>query len=399
MKNRIKFNVLKPLLVVAVASLITVGCKTEGGSSGSSGPSGPSGGGMPSPGGGMPSPGGGMPSPGGGMPSPPSGPSGGGSSGGSSGGQSGGGSSGGSSGGDSGSGSGGGEAGKFPSGQSGDGGGGSSGGDAGSTGAGAGGGDVGAVPPPPSQQGGGGGGESSGESGESGAPGEENPFADADAEGGGDCGDTGVMPGGIGGMGQAGECIDSGGGGGGASASESDASASASGGGGSGGGAPGGGSAGSVGQFPEESADERASRLGRELDESIGGFDEALQEEQREIASAGRVIDGFDIEGGGGANGEVDESGALISLGTQTGSSAGEREDGAGGGNMQGPPPVAGLSQQEIEERTPDDIPVMVDDDIIARQLREAALVEKDPRLRERLWDEYRKYQGLLVAD
>ena len=57
--------------------------------------------------------------------------------------------------------------------------------------------------------------------------------------------------------------------------------------------------------------------------------------------------------------------------------------------------PTAGMSQEEISERTPDDIPMMVDDDIIARQLREAALAEDDPALRERLWKEYRKYSGL----
>ena len=38
---------------------------------------------------------------------------------------------------------------------------------------------------------------------------------------------------------------------------------------------------------------------------------------------------------------------------------------------------------------------VWVDDDIIARQLREAALAEEDPELRERLWEEYRKYNGI----
>ena len=57
--------------------------------------------------------------------------------------------------------------------------------------------------------------------------------------------------------------------------------------------------------------------------------------------------------------------------------------------------PVAGMSQEEIRERTPEDIPILVDDDIIARQLREAALAEEDPVLRERLWDEYRKYSGI----
>ena len=29
------------------------------------------------------------------------------------------------------------------------------------------------------------------------------------------------------------------------------------------------------------------------------------------------------------------------------------------------------------------------------RQLREAALAEEDPQLRERLWEEYRKYSGM----
>ena len=53
------------------------------------------------------------------------------------------------------------------------------------------------------------------------------------------------------------------------------------------------------------------------------------------------------------------------------------------------------MSQEEISERTPQDVPIMVDDDLIARQLREAALVEEDPQLRDRLWEEYRKYKGL----
>lgn len=40
----------------------------------------------------------------------------------------------------------------------------------------------------------------------------------------------------------------------------------------------------------------------------------------------------------------------------------------------------------------PPDIPDAKDDDVVARQLREAALVEVDPELREKLWDEYRRY-------
>ena len=52
------------------------------------------------------------------------------------------------------------------------------------------------------------------------------------------------------------------------------------------------------------------------------------------------------------------------------------------------PAPVAGVGE------IPDDIPDAKDDDIIARQLREAAMQETDPELKEKLWDEYRRYKG-----
>ena len=43
--------------------------------------------------------------------------------------------------------------------------------------------------------------------------------------------------------------------------------------------------------------------------------------------------------------------------------------------------------------QVPPDLVDAKDDDIIARQLREAAMKEQDPELREKLWDEYRKYK------
>ncbi|MCX2793333.1 hypothetical protein OQJ62_00185 [Microbulbifer thermotolerans] len=41
----------------------------------------------------------------------------------------------------------------------------------------------------------------------------------------------------------------------------------------------------------------------------------------------------------------------------------------------------------------PADIPNGNDDDVVARQIREAAMRESDPELREKLWEEYRKYK------
>jgi len=43
----------------------------------------------------------------------------------------------------------------------------------------------------------------------------------------------------------------------------------------------------------------------------------------------------------------------------------------------------------------PGDIPSGRDDDVVARQLREAAMSEPDPELREALWNEYRNYTGI----
>ncbi len=150
--------------------------------------------------------------------------------------------------------------------------------------------------------------------------------------------------------------------------------------------------AGDVGQFPGGDA-ERAEQLGKELEESVGDFDEVLMEEQREIETVGRNTEGYDTGSGGG--------GSRVSLGEQSagamsGSSSGGGGGGGGGGDGSGSnDPLAGMSEGEIAQRTPDDIEVMMDDDIVAKQLREAALAEDDPELRDRLWEEYRKYKGM----
>jgi hypothetical protein len=70
---------------------------------------------------------------------------------------------------------------------------------------------------------------------------------------------------------------------------------------------------------------------------------------------------------------------------------------GGGGGSAARSDPLEGMSEGEIEKRTPDDISVIMDDDIVAKQLREAALAEEDPELRERLWDEYRNVRGRVT--
>jgi hypothetical protein len=52
------------------------------------------------------------------------------------------------------------------------------------------------------------------------------------------------------------------------------------------------------------------------------------------------------------------------------------------------------VEDERRSERVPADVGDGSDDDIVARQLREAAMEEDDPELREKLWDEYRSYKS-----
>jgi hypothetical protein len=151
------------------------------------------------------------------------------------------------------------------------------------------------------------------------------------------------------------------------------------------------GQAGGVGQYPGESEAERKARLEKTLEESVGGFDEVLAEEQREISTVGRNTEGFGGTGGGGAGT------GRVGLGKQaTGGVEGTGEVGTVARPAEErEATVGGLSEEEIKSRTPEDIPDLVSEDIVAKQLREAALSEEDPVLRERLWEEYRLYNDL----
>lgn len=55
--------------------------------------------------------------------------------------------------------------------------------------------------------------------------------------------------------------------------------------------------------------------------------------------------------------------------------------------------PTSGRTK-DVVTQPPDDIPSGDDDDVVARQIREAAMKEQDPELREALWEEYRKYKN-----
>ena len=85
---------------------------------------------------------------------------------------------------------------------------------------------------------------------------------------------------------------------------------------------------------------------------------------------------------GGSATGTGEVGTAATGEGAGSGEGAGPSVEGAGAGQSAGSSSQPG--KEELETR---------DDDIVARQLREAAEKETDPELKKKLWEEYHKYK------
>lgn len=139
-----------------------------------------------------------------------------------------------------------------------------------------------------------------------------------------------------------------------------------------------------------------------------GEIDESLQKRQQEIRrTASTPRSSRSAAGGaGGASGSSGSSGTAGSTSTTSGTwskpDTKPSSEGASGSDKtsdgtavagRAPPPIpagpsdrGGAARQQSTDGG-------LDDDIVARQLREAAEKETDPVLKEKLWAEYRKYK------
>lgn len=184
-----------------------------------------------------------------------------------------------------------------------------------------------------------------------------------------------------------------------------------------------------------ENGEERLEDLDSQLDEALGDFDETMGEASAASSNGGGeqeidilnpmasgeassendepLYDEDGLEGSGGENGESaaieNESIAQrAAQGTESGSQSSEQSGGKQGsasaseGGESGASSIEGQQAGSNSSGTNTDgvgnvIPVPEDvgdgrsDDIVLRQIREAALREKDPVLREKLWQEYRR--------
>ena len=130
---------------------------------------------------------------------------------------------------------------------------------------------------------------------------------------------------------------------------------------------------------------------------SLGEFDKRLSKEQSEIekqrsAAAANGSGGSGTQGTGAGSGAGGGSGMPQEVaGGDTGAAG---SAGTAGQAPEGPNGGAGSANTGPKFPPPEGTPSGADDDVVARQLREAAESEKDPALRERLWQEYRKYKS-----
>lgn len=132
--------------------------------------------------------------------------------------------------------------------------------------------------------------------------------------------------------------------------------------------------------------EERAATLNGQLDANLSAFDRMIRREREALEEA--------QDAAGGPNGADDGRGQRSEAMEGARGAGGSATVGTGQGNT---PDLVGENREgEIKhvatDLVPDDIPDAQDDDIVARQLREAAMKETDPVLSEKLWEEYRKY-------
>lgn len=163
--------------------------------------------------------------------------------------------------------------------------------------------------------------------------------------------------------------------------------------------------------------EERRDVLDQKLGASLQAFDAMLLKEQQQAAQerAANAATGASSEGGqegegGGAAGAGSAAAPAGDRGQQAGRDGSTRRSGNGGredarpsgagaegerdrseGRTAGAP---GTESSEGAGAVPPDVGDGRDDDLVARQIREAAMKEQDPAIREKLWEEYRRYKA-----
>jgi hypothetical protein len=137
---------------------------------------------------------------------------------------------------------------------------------------------------------------------------------------------------------------------------------------------------------------EQAAALHQDLQRKLQEFDGLMRKAQE---NAARERAALDPRGGSPDSRAQRGDGGLLETPPENGA-GGAASAASGLGNT---PDLSGETRgarPPMRGRSAANLPDGADDDIVSRQLREAAERETDPVLRDKLWDEYRKYKGGL---
>lgn len=143
---------------------------------------------------------------------------------------------------------------------------------------------------------------------------------------------------------------------------------------------------------------EKTAELDGDFLANLGKFDEMLLKEEEKVASRvpSQRESSANLSGAAGSNGT---SGSEGETGSGEGGEAGERGEESQSKNKAGNQSRVGTGNSNIDHSTygapGGKLPPPEDDDIVARQLREAAEKEPDPELKNKLWEEYWRYKGV----
>ena len=149
-----------------------------------------------------------------------------------------------------------------------------------------------------------------------------------------------------------------------------------------------------IDQVEERTNGEATAELEAELFSGMGEFDEMLLREQEQIKAATPHADADGGGGGMGGAGGGTDGGGQDGEDSAAGLQGSDGANGPGGTPSYGEGAGPGSQQHKTGSRQPPNIPDGSDDDVVARQLREAAEKETDPELKKKLWEEYRKYKA-----
>lgn len=131
---------------------------------------------------------------------------------------------------------------------------------------------------------------------------------------------------------------------------------------------------------------EDINELDGSLHASLGDFDEMLLTEQDKISTEKSARMSATQGSAGGNQGSL-KGGMSTGQVAKQGQATSSEVSSAGAGRTTQKQTTSGKTPPYAQKGMVDD------DDIVARQLREAAEKEKDPEIKEKLWEEYRKYK------